>query len=115
MDFMVGLPESDGFEAIWVVIDCLSKQRHFVPCTFTITAEGLAQLFMDQVFKLHVLPASIISDRRLQFACHFWTYLSYCLGIQPRLPTTFHPQTDGQTERINASIEEYLHRYVNYL
>ena len=115
MDFVVGLPESDGFDAIWVVVDRLSKQRHFVPCTSTITAEGLAQLFLDHVFKLHGLPDTVISDCGPQFASHFWTYLCYCLGIQPRLSTAFHPQTDGQTERINASMEEYLRGYVNYL
>ena len=85
MDFMVGLQESDGFDAIWVVVDRLSKQRHFVPCTSTITAECLTQLFLDHVFQLHGLPDSIISDRGPQFASHFWTYLCYCLGIQPWL------------------------------
>ena len=85
MDFVVGLPESDGFDAIWVVVDRLSKQRHFVPCTSTITAEGLVQLFLDHVFKLHGLPTSIISDRGPQFASHFWTHLCNCLGIQRRL------------------------------
>ena len=115
MDFVVGLPELDGFDAIWVVVDCLSKQRHFVPCTSTITVEGLAQLFLDHVFKRHGLPDTIISDRGPQFASHFWTYLCYCLGIQPRLSNAFHPQIDGQTERINASMEEYLRGYVNYL
>jgi len=115
LDFVVGLPESDRFDAIWVVVDRLSKQHHFVPCTSTITAEGLARLFLDHVFKLHGLPDSIISDRGPQFASHFWTYLCCCLGIQPRLSTAFHPQIDGQTERIIGSMEEYLRRYVNYL
>ena len=94
-------------------MDRLSKQRHFVPCTTTITAEGLTQHFLDHVFKLHGLPDSIISDRGPRFASRFWTYLCYCLGIEPRLSTAFHPQTDGQTKRISASMEEYLRGYVN--
>jgi transposase InsO family protein len=115
MDFVVGLPESDGFDAIWVVVDRLTKQRHFAPCTTTIDATGLADLFLNNVFKLHGLPNSIISDRGTQFASDFWGHLCHCLGIAPRLSTAFHPETDGQTERINASMEEYLRGYVNYL
>ena len=114
MDFVTGLPECDGFDAIWVVIDRLSKQRHLVPCTTTITAEGLSELFIHNVFRLHGLPDTIISDRGTQFASDFWTHLCHCLGIDRRLSTAFHPQTDGQTERVNASMEEYLRGYVNY-
>src|SRR6266550_4623710 len=115
MDFVVGLPESEGCNAAWVVVDRLSKQRHFVPCTAKISAEGLADLFIRHIFRLHGLPDSIVSDRGPQFASRFWRYLCRCLGIQPRLSTAFHPETDGQTECINASMEEYLRTYVNYL
>ena len=115
MDFVMGLPKSKGFDAIWVVVDRLSKQRHFVPCMTTVDAEGLARLFIDNVFRLHGLPDSIVSDRGPQFAADFWRYLCSCLGIATRLSTAFHPQTDGQTERINASMEEYLRAHVNYL
>ena len=81
----------------------------------TIDAQGLATLFIDNIFRLHGLPESIVSDRGLQFTADFWRYLCAPLGIRTRLSTAFHPQTDGQTERINASIEEYLRAHVNYL
>ena len=115
MDFVEGLPESDGFDAIWVVVGRLTKQRHFVPCRSDIDAAGLADLFLLHVFRLHGLPLSIISDRGPQFAAHFWIHLCNCLGIEPRLSTAFHPETDGQTERLNAAMEEYLRGHVNYL
>ena len=114
MDFVVGLPECQGFNAIWNVVDRLTKQRHFVPCRDTCTAQDLAQLFLDNIFQLHGLPATIISDRGTQFAADFWTHLCHYLGIDRRLSTAIHPQTDGQTERVNASMEEYLRGYVNY-
>ena len=105
MDFLVGPPEFDSFDVIWVVVDRLYKQRHFAPCT-TITAEGLPQLALDHIFKLTACqtPSSLIVDRcslraSLDLTC-------YCLG-EPRLSAAFHPQTDGQTERTNAPMEEY--------
>src|SRR5947207_1960141 len=114
MDFITGLPEVQGFNAIWVVVDRLTKQRHFVPCKDTITAEQLASLFIDHVWRIHGLPASIISDRGPQFASEFWGYLCSYLDIDRKLSTAFHPQTDGQTERINGILEQYLRCYVNY-
>ena len=82
-----------------------------------IDAEGLARQFIDNVFRLHGLPDSIVSNRRPQCAADFWQYLCSCLGIATRLSlaTAFHPRTDGQTERINASMEEFLRSHVNYL
>ena len=115
MDFVVGLPKSKSFDTISVVIDQLSKQWHFVSCITTIDATGLATLFIDNIFCLHGLPASIVSDHGPQFAVDFRHYLCASLGIATRLSTAFHPQTDGQTERINASMEEYLRAHVNYL
>ena len=115
MDFVVGQLKSQGFDANWVVVDRLSKQRHFAPCKTTNDAKGLAELFMDNVFRLHGLPNSIISDRGPQFASDFWEHLCSCLGISARLSTAFHRQTDGQTQRINASMEEFLRAHVNYL
>ena len=97
-----------------MVVDRLSKQRHFVPCKDSITAEGLAQLFLDHVFGLHGLPTAVVSGCEPRFASHFWSHLYHCLGIDPRLSKAFHPQTDGQTERINAAMGEYLRAYVNH-
>jgi transposase InsO family protein len=98
MDFVMGLPSSDGFDAIWVVIDCLTKLRHFAPCSTAIDAEGLAELFLANIFRLHGLPDTIVSDRGPQFASRFWKHLCNSLKIEPHLSTAFHPETDGQTE-----------------
>ena len=81
MDCVVRLPKSKSFDAIWVVVDRLSKQRHFVPCMTTIDAQGLATLFIDNIFRLHGLPNSIVSDHGPQFAADFWRYLCACLAI----------------------------------
>ena len=94
MDFVVGLPKSKGFDTIWVVVDRLSKQRHFVPCMTTIDAQGLATLFIDNIFRLHGLPDSIVCDRGPQFVADIWRYLCASLGIATQLSTAFHPQTD---------------------
>jgi hypothetical protein len=114
MDFVTGLPISDGHDAIWVVIDRSTKMRHLVPCSTTVDAKELANLFIMNIFRLHGLPDSIISDRGPQFASRFWKYLCNSLHIEPHLSTAFHPQTDGQTERINSVMEQYLRAYVNY-
>jgi transposase InsO family protein len=95
MDFMTGLPVSAGHDAIWVVIDWLTKMRHFIPCSTTIDAKELANLFVTNIFRLHGLPDSIISDQGSQFASRFWKYLCNSLCIKPRLSTAFHPKTDG--------------------
>jgi len=87
-----------GKDAILVVCDRLSKITHFVATTEGTLAEGLARLFRDNVWKLHGLPESIISDRGPQFAAELTKKLNRMLGIETRLSTAFHPQTDGQTE-----------------
>ena len=115
MDFVTGLPWSQGCDSIWVVCDRLTKQRHLVPCRSDVDAKDLADLFIRWVFRLHGLPGTITSDRGPQFASHFWSQLCSRLGIARRLSTAFHPQTDGQTERFNAVMEQYLRSYVNYL
>jgi transposase InsO family protein len=114
MDFVTGLPECEGYDAIWVVVDRLSKMRHFVPCRTTIDARGLAEMFLKDVVRLHGLPKTIISDRGPQFAAVFWKRLCERLGVDRRLSMAFHPQTDGQTERMNASMEQYLRIYTSH-
>ena len=86
MDFVVGLLKSKSFDAIWVVVDRLSKQRHFVPYMTTIDSQGLATLFIDNIFRLHGLPDSIVSDPGPRFAADFWHFLcgSLCHGVTPR-------------------------------
>jgi transposase InsO family protein len=114
MDFIIGLLISEGHNAIWVIINRLTKMRHFIPCSTTVDTKELANLFITNIFCLHSLPDSIISDQGPQFASQFWKYLCNSLHIEPRLSTAFHPKTDGQTEYTNSVMEQYLRAYINY-
>lgn len=114
MDFVTQLPESEGFDAILVVVDRLTKLRHLIPCTTTTTSEDVARLYLRNVWKLHGLPKYITTDRGTQFTAKFWRQLCKHLGIEARMSTAFHPETDGQTERFNAVMEQYLRSYVKY-
>jgi len=87
---------------------------HFIPTTEKTLAEGLARLFRDNVWKLHGLPESIISDRGPQFAAGLMRELNEMLGIKSKLSTAFHPQTDGQTERVNQELEQYLRMFIDH-
>ena len=93
---------------VTVVVDWFTKMAHFVPTTEKTTAEGLARLFRDNVWRLHGLPESIISDRGPQSVVGLMRELNKILGIKTKLLTAFHPQTDGQTERMNQELEQYL-------
>ena len=114
MDFIVGLPLSKGFNSICVIVDRFSKMAHFIPCLDTITASQLASVFMRSIVRLHGLPKEIISDRGTVFTSKFWQQRLIQLQIQSSLSTAFHPQSDGQTERTNSTLEQYLRLYVNY-
>jgi len=81
MDFVVGLPVCEGFDAIWVVVDRLSKMRHFIPCHTTIDAVGLAKLFLREVVRIYGVPVTIVSDQSPQFASTFWGQICSRLGI----------------------------------
>ena len=98
VDFITKLPVVVGKDAILVVCDRLSKMTHFVATMEEILAEGLARLFRDNIWKLHGLPESVVSDRRPQFAADLTKELNRMLGIKTRLSTVFHSQTYGQTE-----------------
>jgi len=100
-DFITKLPLAQGYDSILVVVDHFTKMAHFVPTMEKTIAEGLARLFRDNVWRLHGLPESIISDRGPQFAAGLMRELNGLLGISTKLSTAFHPQTDGQTERMN--------------
>ena len=116
MDFIVGLPCSkDGYDSILVIIDRLSKYVKLVPTTTTVTAPEVARLFVDHVMKSHGCPKSIVSDRDKNFTSHFWQTVCELWQIEQLMSTAFHPQTDGQTERVNRVLEEYLRSYVNPL
>ena len=115
IDLVTGIPEIQGCDAILNVVDRLSKERHYIRTTKKLNAEGLANFFLKHVWKHHGLPQSIVSDRGSQFVSDFWRFLCKKLGVTTQLSTAWHLETDGQTERINGVMEQYLRAFVNYL
>lgn len=114
MDLITQLPKTKtGYDAIVVFVDRLSKQTHFVPTHTTVTAPQLAQIFRRTIICHHGLPSVIISDRDSKFTSNFWRSLFDSLQTKLALSTPYHPQTDGQTERMNRVLEEMLRHYVN--
>jgi len=114
VDFITKLPLAQGYNTILVVVDQLTKMIHFIPTTEKMMAEGLAKLFRDNMWKLHGLLKSIISDRGPQFAAGIMRELNRMLGIESKLSTAFHPQTNGQMERVNQELEQYLRMFIDY-
>jgi len=115
LDFIVQLPTTKrGFDAIMVVVDRLSKMAHFLATTTNASAPQTAKLFFDQVFRLHGIPASIVSDRDPKFTSQFWRALHKEMGVKLSMSTAFHPQSDGQTERMNRTLEAFLRCFVNF-
>ncbi|QRW20575.1 Retrotransposable element Tf2 protein [Rhizoctonia solani] len=111
-DFITGFPKSQGHNAILVVIDSFSKFGHFIPTSKKVTSKGLADLFVNHVWKLHGLPIKTISDRGTMFTGKFLRALYQQLGIKPAFSLAYHLESDGQTERVNQFIEFYLRLYV---
>ena len=114
VDFIMKLLVVAGRDAVLVVCDWLSKMTHFVATTEGTLAEGLVRLFRDNVWKLHGLPESVVLDRGPQFAAELMKELNKMLRIQTKLSTAFHPQTDGQTERMNQELEQYLRLFIEH-
>ncbi|KAL0536475.1 hypothetical protein IC582_025424 [Cucumis melo] len=109
MDFITGLPRTlRGFTVIWVVVDRLTKSAHFVPGKSTYTASKWAQLYMSEIVRLHGVPVSIVSARDARFTSKFWKGLQTAMGTRLDFSTAFHPQTDGQTKRLNQVLEDML-------
>ncbi|KAL0532314.1 hypothetical protein IC582_031647 [Cucumis melo] len=109
MDFITGLSRTlRGFTVIWVVVDRLTKSAHFVPGKSTYTASKWAQLYMSEIVRLHGVPVSIVSDRDARFTSKFWKGLQTAMVTRLDFSTAFHPQTDGQTERLNQVLEDML-------
>ena len=114
VDFITKLPVVAGKDAILVVCDRLSKMTHFVATMEGTLVEGLARLFRDNVWKLHGLPESMVLDKGPQFAVELTKELNRMLGIKTKLSTAFYPQTDGQTERMNQEVEQYLRFFIEH-
>jgi hypothetical protein len=114
MDFIVQLPMSDNkHDAILVVVDKFSKFAHFIPTTSNVSAPEAATLIFDNVVRLHGLPQTIISDRDSRFTSTFWKSLFSLLNTKLSLSSSFHPQSDGQTENMNRYLEQALRHYVD--
>ena len=109
MDFVSGLPRTlRGFDAIWVVVDRLTKSAHFLPTKVNFSMERLAKLYIDEIVRLHGIPVSIVSDRDTRFVSQFWRSLHQAMKTKLEFSTAFHPQTDGQSERTIQTLEDML-------
>ncbi|MCO5567700.1 hypothetical protein L7F22_021394 [Adiantum nelumboides] len=106
------LRTTKGNAQILVIVDRFSKMAHFIPCKKAASAPDIASLFVQHIFKIHGLPRSIISDRDPEFTRHFWTSLFKSLGTNLLFSSAYHPQTDGQTERVNQILEKMLRHYI---
>ncbi|GAU35508.1 hypothetical protein TSUD_155390 [Trifolium subterraneum] len=109
MDFVTGLPRNQkGEDSIWVIIDRLTKSAHFIAVKSTYKASQYAEIFLEEIVKLHGVPLSIVSDRDPTFTSHFWRAFQKAMGTQLRMSTSNHPQTDGQSERTIQTLENML-------
>lgn len=109
MDFIEALPRVHGKSVILTVVDRFSKHAHFIPLGHPYTASSVARAFFSDIVRLHGFPESIMSDRDPVFIGHIWRDLFKLAGVQLRMSTAFHPQTDGQSEAVNKTIAMYLH------
>ncbi|TYG79526.1 hypothetical protein ES288_D02G145300v1 [Gossypium darwinii] len=109
MDFVSGLPMSPKKkDAIWVIVDRLKKSSHFITVCMNYSLDKLAELYISEIVRLHGVSVSIISDRFPRFTSCFWDKLQEALGTQLHFSTAFHPQTDGQFERVIQVLEDML-------
>ena len=109
LDFVTGLPESQSHTIVLTMVDRFSKAAHFVPLTKLSSSKETAQVLVQHVFCLHGLPLEVTSDRGPQFTSAFWRAFCDLVGVKPQLSSGFHPQTNGQTERLNQELEKSLH------
>jgi transposase InsO family protein len=111
VDFIVKLPRSNGHDSILVAVDKNTKLAHFIPTKKTIGATGTANLYLNHIWKHHGTPQDIVSDRGAVFTSKFMRRLCQLLCITPSTTTAFHPQSNGQTERVNQILEQYLRMF----
>jgi hypothetical protein len=109
MDFIVGLPRTlHGYNSIWVIMDRLTKSAHFIPVVTTYRVRQYTELYISNIVRYHGIPKTIIPDRGSIFVARFWEQLHECLGTHLIRSSAYHPQTGGQTERVNQIIEDML-------
>lgn len=113
MDFIDVLPKSRQFDCLLVVVDKFSKYAHFIPLSHPYTTSKVAEVFVDNIYRLHSMPLSLISDRDPVFTSAFWQSVFRATGTQLKMSTANHPETDGQMERVNQSIECYLRCFIS--
>ena len=109
MDFIIGLPRvQQGYNALWVIVDRLTKSAHFIPIKDSTTADQLGRIYIREIVRLHGVPKTIVSDRDSRFVSAFWSSMQRALGTRLAFSSAYHPQTDGQTERVNQILEDML-------
>jgi uncharacterized membrane protein len=114
MDFITELPKSNGHTSIWVIVDRFSKMAHFIALKEPARAKELARIFVKEQWRLHGLPEDIVSDRDSRFNSNVWKSLCEMLEVRQRMSTAFHPQTDGQTERVNQTLEAFVRTFCGH-
>ena len=109
MDFVTHLPRTpQRHDTVWVIVDRLTKSAHFLDVRMTFTLERFYRLYIQEIVQLHGVPVSIVSDRDPRFTMHFWKSFQKAMGTRLMMSTTFHPQTDGQSERTIHVLEAML-------
>ena len=109
MDFVTHLPRTPlKHDAVWVIVDRLTKSAHFLPVRMTFTLERFCRLYIREIVRLHGVPVSIVSDRDLRFTAHFWNNFQKAMGTQLTMSKAFNLQTDGQSERTIQVLEDML-------
>lgn len=113
MDFIEGLPVSERYNCIMVVVDKFSKFAHFLPLSHPYTAASVVEVFTRNIYKLHGMPKIIVSDWDSIFTSQFWEYLFAKVGTKLHMSSSYHPQSDGQTERVNQCLEIFLRCFIH--
>jgi hypothetical protein len=109
MDFIVGLPTTQSsYDSIWVIVDRFSKVAHFIPIKTMYKGAKLAELYIARIVCLHGVSKKIVSDRGTQLTLRFWEKLHEAMDTKLNFSSAYHPQTDGQTERVNQILEDML-------